>query len=57
VLVVRAGRTSRVSLRRACALLEHSGCVMLGAVINAVDTQHMHPSYYGYGYDYRPNAT
>jgi len=54
VLVVRAGHTSRLSLRRVCAVLDDAGCTMLGAVINAVHGSGMRSSYYGYGYDYKP---
>jgi len=52
VLVVRAGYTSRNLLRRVRSVLDASGANVLGAVLNAAESEGLGSSYYRYYHSY-----
>jgi polysaccharide biosynthesis transport protein len=49
ILVARAGKTSKLALRRACALLLRVNARVMGIVLNAIDVRSGHGYYYTYG--------
>ena len=54
VLVVRAGTTPRSLIKQSLYEIQHSGCRLLGTVLNRADVKgHVYGKYgYGYGYGY-----
>jgi capsular exopolysaccharide synthesis family protein len=49
ILVARAGKTSKLALRRACDLLLRVNARVMGIVLNAIDVRSGHGYYYTYG--------
>jgi Mrp family chromosome partitioning ATPase len=50
ILVIRAGRTPRQSVRMAAAKLQHAGAASFGVVLNDLDAASHGAAYYRYHY-------
>jgi Mrp family chromosome partitioning ATPase len=49
IVVARAGKTTKLALRRACDLLLRVNARVMGIVLNAIDIRAGHGYYYPYG--------